>query len=60
VEAKRHVILGTNSASKVIAIFDKAEILDAVGAYGNVELQVKGKLNSGRSFLGKANVYISR
>ena len=62
IKAKRHIIFGTETTSKVIAIFDKNEILEAVGVgeYGQVTLKVKGKFNSGRSFIGEATVHITR
>ena len=58
--AKDHAIFGTATRAKVIASFDKAEILDAVNDYGYVTLKVKGQFNSGQSFFGMADVYISR
>ncbi|MHC4434044.1 MAG: hypothetical protein ACYTBS_19550 [Planctomycetota bacterium] len=58
--AKDHTIFGTATRSKVIAKFDKAEILDAVDDYGYVTLKVKGQFNSGQSFFGTADVHISR
>ena len=60
VRAKRHVIQGGDTIAKVVAFFDKAEILEAIGADGYVTLRIKGKLNSGQSFVGEATVYISR
>jgi uncharacterized repeat protein (TIGR01451 family) len=58
--AKDHTIFGTATRAKVIAKFDKAEILDAVDEYGYVTLKVKGQFNSGQSFSGTADVHISR
>ncbi len=60
VKAKRHVIFGTETTSKVIAIFDRNEVVEAVGEYGPVTLKVKGKFTSGRSFFGEASVHITR
>jgi len=60
VRATRHVVFGTDTTSKVIAVFDRDQILNAVGEYGQVTLKVKGKLNSGQSFVGEANVHITR
>jgi len=60
VKAKRHVIFGTITTSKVIAVFDRDEIVDAIGEYGPVNVKVKGKFKSGRSFVGEANVVITR
>jgi uncharacterized repeat protein (TIGR01451 family) len=58
--AKDHAIFSGPTMTKVIAKFDKAELLDAVDEYGYVTLRVIGKLKSGRSFAGEATVYISR
>jgi uncharacterized repeat protein (TIGR01451 family) len=58
--AKDHAIFAGPTMTKVIARFDKAEILDSVNEYGYVTLKVKGQLNSGQSFFGTADVYISR
>ena len=58
--AKDHAIFSGPTMTKVIAKFDKAELLDAVDEYGYVTLKVIGKLKSGRSFAGEATVYISR
>ncbi|MHC4168691.1 MAG: hypothetical protein ACYSWQ_17200 [Planctomycetota bacterium] len=60
VKAKRHVIFGTDTRSKVIAIFDRDEIVEAVGEYGPAKLKVKGKFKTGRSFIGEAIVHITR
>lgn len=57
--AKDYAIFSGPTMTKIIADFDKAEILDAIDGYGYVTLKVKGLLNSGQSFFGTAEVYIS-
>lgn len=60
VRAKRQIVYGTASTAKVIALFDKAELVAAVPDNGPVKLKVVGKLKAGRSFYGEATVYITR
>jgi uncharacterized repeat protein (TIGR01451 family) len=60
VKAKRHAIFGTATRVKVIAVFDRAEIVDGVGEYGEATLKVVGKFKTGRSFFGEAVVYMTR
>jgi len=60
VRAKRQLVYGTASTAKVIALFDKAELVAAVPDNGPVTLKVVGKLKAGRSFYGEATVYITR
>jgi hypothetical protein len=43
---------------RIYAVFDKAEIFDAVDNYGNVELTVVGRFTSGDYFYGKDTVRI--
>ncbi len=60
VKAKRHAIFGTDTRVKVIAVFDRAEVVDGVDQYGEVTLKVVGKFKTGRSFFGEAVVYMTR
>ena len=61
IEANRQFVFGTDTRSKIIALFDTAKLLDAVpDYYGEVELKVIGQLKSGRSFSGAALVTITR
>ncbi|UCC97319.1 MAG: DUF11 domain-containing protein [Phycisphaerales bacterium] len=60
VRAKRQIVYGTASRAKVIALFDKAELMSAISDYGQVTLKVVGKLKAGRSFSGEATVYITK
>ena len=43
---------------KIQGFFDKAELMDAVGNNGEIELQVVGKLISGQVFFGNSNIFI--
>ena len=59
IAAKRQIIYGSSTTAKVIALFDKADLLNAVSASGEVTLTVVGKLTMGRSWYGRATVYIT-
>jgi uncharacterized repeat protein (TIGR01451 family) len=60
ISAKRQIVYGTDNKAKVIALFDKAELMNAIPGYGQMRLQVIGKLKAGRSFAGEATVYITK
>ena len=60
IRAKRQIVYGNASKAKVIALFDKNELMNAVPDYGQVKLRVVGKLKAGRSFAGEATVYITK
>lgn len=59
IKAKQLFIYGSANRAKVIALFDKNELLDAVKGYGEVTLRMVGMLTSGRSYSGEGTVYIS-
>jgi uncharacterized repeat protein (TIGR01451 family) len=60
IQAKRQIVYGNANKAKVIALFDKAELMNAIPDYGQVNLRVVGKLKAGRSFAGEATVYITK
>lgn len=60
IEAKRHIVAGTPSQAKVLAVFDRAKLLNAVPGYGRVKVKVVGKLKSGQPFYGEAIIQIGR
>lgn len=60
VSAKRQLVYGTASRAKVIALFDKNELLNAIPGYGQMTWKVIGKLKTGRSFFGEATVLITK
>jgi len=59
IKAKRLFVYGTKTRAKVVALFDKDELLDAIKGYGEVTLRMVGALTSGRSYDGEATVYIT-
>jgi uncharacterized repeat protein (TIGR01451 family) len=60
IKAKQQIVYGSDSRAKVIALFDKAELLEAVKGYGQVTLRMVGTLTSGRSYSGEDTVYITK
>jgi hypothetical protein len=58
--AKRYIIAGTASRGKVLAVFDRAQLLKAVPGYGRFTMKFQGRFKSGRSFYGEAVIQISR
>lgn len=60
ITAKQQFVYGTADRLKVIALFDKTELLNAVPGYGQVTLKMVGLLTSNRSYLGEATVYITK
>lgn len=59
VKAKRQMIYGTATTAKVVGVFDKAEMMNAISENGRVKLKMVGKLKDGRSFYGEATVNIT-
>lgn len=59
ISAKRQIVYGTATTAKVIALFDKTDLLEAVSDRGEVRLTVVGKLKVGRSWYGEDTVYIT-
>jgi len=59
ISAKRQIILGNATTAKVIALFDKNDLVEAISDRGEIPLTVVGKLVSGRSWYGTATVYIT-
>ena len=59
ISAKRQIVYGSATTAKVIALFDKDDLLEAVSDRGQVTLTVVGKLKTGRSWYGTATVYIT-
>lgn len=60
IKAKELFIYGTTNKAKVVALFDKNELLAAVKGYGEVTLQMVGMLKSGRTYSAEGSVYISK
>jgi hypothetical protein len=49
---------GSEELNEVVASFEKAALMNAVLADGNIELKVAGKLKSGQYFYGRDTVRI--
>jgi len=60
ITATRQIIYGSDTRAKVVALFDKAELLNAIDDYGAFELMVVGTLKKGRSWYGEDTVYITK
>jgi len=60
IKAKRQFVYGSSNRAKVIALFDKNELLDAVKGYGEVTLKMTGSLTSGRTYSGEGTVTITQ
>lgn len=60
VRAKRQIVYGDANKAKVIAVFDKDELMNAIPGFGEMTWRVVGKLKAGRSFAGEAKVYITK
>ena len=60
IEAKRLFIYGSTNKAKVIGLFDKNELLNAIKGSGEVTLQMVGMLMSGRSYSAEGTVYITK
>ena len=61
IEAEQQYILGGRRRARntrVLAFFDKAELIAAVGENGPAELEIVGWLNSGRCFYGSDTIRI--
>ena len=53
-------VIGWGNMTRVFALFDKAELMDAVEGVGRVELTVVGRLESGQCVYGSDTVRIVR
>jgi len=60
IEACKQLVLVTSDGVEVRAWFNKAELMAAVPGYGNIEVQVIGKLKSGQSFIGDGVIHVTR
>jgi uncharacterized repeat protein (TIGR01451 family) len=57
--AKRQIIYGSETRAKVIALFDKTELLKAIPDRGQFTLTVFGKLKKGQNWYGEDTVYLT-
>jgi len=51
---------GTDNRPKIITLFNRAELMNAVAGYGQLKMRVVGKLKSGRTYFGDAIIHITR
>lgn len=59
ISATRQIIYGSATRAKVIALFDKMELLNIIDKRGPYKLTVVGKLKKGHSWYGQDTVYIT-
>jgi uncharacterized repeat protein (TIGR01451 family) len=59
VKARRQIVYGNAGRTKVVAVFDKADLMKAIPDRGKMTWKVVGRLKTGRSFAGEATVYIT-
>ena len=59
INATRQIVYGSDTRAKVIALFDKTELLNAIDGYGHFRLTVIGKLKKGQSWYGQDTVCIT-
>ena len=59
INAVRQIVYGSATRAKVIALFDKTELLNAIADRGQFKLTVVGKLKKGQSWYGEDTVYIT-
>jgi uncharacterized repeat protein (TIGR01451 family) len=57
--AKRQIVYGSATKAKVICVFDKNELLSGISNPGPVEVTVVGRLTTGRSWCGRATIYVT-
>ena len=60
ITANRQLVFGSATKAKVIALFDKSKLLDAVPDYGQVTLTMVGTFTSGEHYLCVATVWITK
>jgi len=60
IKSNQQIVIERDGTVKVVAVFDKNQLMDAIPVYGQVDLEIAGQLNSGQSFYGKATITITR
>ena len=60
VQANQQIVIETDGKVQVVAVFNKDEVMGAIPFYGNVDVEIVGKLTTGQSFYGKATITITR
>ena len=54
------IVTETDGRTTVIAVFDKAEVMDTIPDYGEVGVKIIGKFTSGYTFYGETTITITR
>ncbi len=60
VKANNQIVNETAGRTVLVAMFDRAELMDAIDDFGQVKLQVLGTLTSGQTFSGDIMITITR
>ena len=60
IRAHRQIVHGTATRAKIIALFDKRTLLNAMPDRGETTLTVVGRLTEDRSWFGQATVYLTK
>lgn len=60
ISSETPIVIETDGTVKVVAVFDKDQVMDAIPIYGEVELEIVGQFNSGQSYYGEATITITR
>ena len=60
VKAHQQIVTETDGKTKIVAVFDKDEVMDAIPIYGEVDVEIRGKLTTGKSFYGQTTITITR
>ncbi len=60
IKANRQIVFDNADGLEIHAWFDTAKLFAAVPGYGEVTVEVSGKLKSGQSFTGEDTIYITK
>jgi len=60
IEKGRQIISGTENSPGIRALFNRAELMDAIYGYGVFKLRVEGTLKSGITYFGETTILITR
>jgi len=60
IKANNQIVSETADGIILVAMFDKAELMDAVDGFGRIKLQVLGTLTTGQTYSGDITITITR
>lgn len=61
VKANQQIVIEeTDGRTKIVAVFDKEDVMEAIPVYGKVDVEIVGKFTTGQSFYGQATITITR